>query len=122
MPGNLGALVLPELDQFRSFPALGPEGMNPCDINGRAAAIECYLDLNLAAYPPAKVVWTNYKRDIDSYHGALEHNDSYTKAFFDQTPEALSSGSYDVSKLRAVLDAIVRECATIAVDVETERV
>lgn len=121
LPMNMRGMMLPELDVFRAFPAHGPDGIGSADINRRAAAIECYLDLNLAAYPPAKVVWTNYKRDIDSYHGALEHKDSYTKAFFDQTPETLSSGNYDVSKLRAVLDAIVRECTTIAEGVETER-
>jgi hypothetical protein len=63
-------------------------------------------------------VWTNYKRDLDSYHGALEYKDSYTKAFLKQTREALSAGDYDVSKLRAVPDAIVRECTAIAVHVE----
>lgn len=41
------AMRLPDLDEFRSMPARGPEGVSVCDINGRAAAIECYLDLNL---------------------------------------------------------------------------
>lgn len=114
LPTNMRSIMLPELDAFRAFPARGPEGVGTADINRRAAAIECYLDLNLAGYPPAKVVWTNYKREIDSYHGALEYKESYTKAFLNQTRETLSAGSYDVNKLRRVLDAIVQECTAIA--------
>jgi hypothetical protein len=114
LPKNMRGMILPELDAFRAFPARGPEGIGTADINRRAAAIECYLDVALAGYPPAKVVWTNYKREIDSYHGALEYKESYTKAFLNQTRETLSAGGYDVTKLRAVLDAIVGECTADA--------
>lgn len=107
MPGNLGALVLPELDQFRSFPALGPEGVNPCDINGRAAAIECYLDLALPKRPPARVVWSNYKREIDTWHGALEYKETYVQHFMSQDVAAFSSGSYNGVKLGLLLDALI---------------
>jgi hypothetical protein len=43
LPANLRAIMLPELEEFRAFPARGPEGVNKADINRRAAAIECYL-------------------------------------------------------------------------------
>jgi len=109
-------MILPELDAFRAFPARGPEGVGTAGINRRAAAIECYLDLDLAGYAPATVVWTNYKRELDSYHGSLEHKESYAKAFLKQTRETLCAGGYDVSRLCAVLDAIVRECTAIAAD------
>jgi hypothetical protein len=39
MPNNLRSMVLPEIEELRRFPALGPEGLNECDINGRAAAM-----------------------------------------------------------------------------------
>lgn len=51
-PANMRAMLLPDLDEFREFITLGPEGLNTSDINGRAAAIECYLDLHLSQYPP----------------------------------------------------------------------
>jgi hypothetical protein len=117
LPLNMRAMILPELEQFRSFPARGPEGVHAVDINRRAAAIECYLDLTLDGYPPAMVVWTNYKRELDTYHGALECKDSYTKAFLKQTPETLAAGGYDVSNIRAVLNAIIAECTAIAANV-----
>ncbi|MBC9176738.1 MULTISPECIES: HEPN/Toprim-associated domain-containing protein [Alphaproteobacteria] len=109
MPGNLRSMVLPDSEDLRRFPALGPEGLNECDINGRAAAIECYLDLNLPSYPPARVIWSNYKRDIDAWHGALEHKESYDRHFMKQDADSLTSGSYDTSKLTQVLDALIAE-------------
>ncbi|MCA1197309.1 hypothetical protein K9B35_04970 [Sphingomonas sp. R647] len=114
MPTNMRAMVLPDHPSLRDFPSLGPQGMSSGDINGRAAAIECYLDLALPSYPPAKVVWSNYKKEVDAWQGALEHKGSYAKHFFDQSDGQLRSGGYDISKLEAVLDALVTE-ATILV-------
>lgn len=114
LPDNMCAMFLPELDQFRAFLTQGPEGESNADINKRGAAIECYLDLNLKGYPPAKVIWTNYKKDLGVYHGALEYKDSYMKAFLNQTPETIASSFYDVSKLHVVLEALVIECRTMA--------
>jgi len=114
LPLNMSTLVLPELEEFQQFPAQGPDGTRNSDINRRAAAIECYLDLNLPQYGPAKVVWTNYKKDSGVYHGALEHKESYAKAFFDQTVETILLGRYDVSKIERVLDTLMDECSKLA--------
>ena len=43
---NMRATHLPPLDELHAIPARGPEGVSPTDINGRAAAIECYLDFD----------------------------------------------------------------------------
>ncbi|MCY1232967.1 hypothetical protein D9M72_454850 [compost metagenome] len=114
LPPNMSTLVLPDLEEFRQFPAQGPDGIRNSDINGRAAAIECYLDLNLPQYGPAKVVWTNYKKDSDVYQGALEHKESYAKAFFDQTGMTIWDGRYNVGKIERVLDALIEECSQLA--------
>lgn len=114
MPPNLRSMLLPSLDEFRNFPALGPEGLNTCDINGRAVAIECYLDLNLPQYPAGRVVWSNYKKEIDAWHGALEFKESYVKHFMAQESASLSSGTYDASKLHKLLDALFAEAAQVA--------
>ena len=116
LPPNMRAMVLPTLDQFFTFPVRGPEGVTNADINGRAAAIECYLDLDLEGYPPARVLWTNYKKDIDIYHGALEHKESYTKAFLKQTIETISAGTYCIDKLQVALDTIISECCSAAME------
>jgi hypothetical protein len=121
-PHNMRTLVLPELEEFRLFPARGPNGVTNCDINGRAAAIECYLDLNLRGYGPAKVVWTNYKKERDIYQGSLEFKDSYTRTFLDQTAANIRSGSYDVRKLERVLDALIDESSGLAMAMRTSSV
>ena len=117
MPTNMRAMVLPDHPSLRDFPSLGPQGISSGDINGRAAAIECYLDLTLPGYPPPKVVWSNYKKDVDAWQGALEHKGSYAKHFFEQTNEQLLDGGYDTSKLAAVLDALVAEAASLVAPV-----
>jgi hypothetical protein len=114
LPANMRAMLLPELEEFRKFDSKGPEGLAKADINRRAAAIECYLDLNLPGRPPANVVWTNFKKESGVYHGALEFKESYAKAFFDAPDQALQNGSYNVRKLNIVLDALLAECVDLA--------
>ena len=114
LPPNMRTMVLPELDDFRDFEAYGPQGVQAGDINRRAAAIECYLDLNLPGRPPARVLWTNYKKEYNVYQGSLEYKDSYMKAFLDQTAETLAAGGYNISKLRIVMDHIFAECRSTA--------
>ncbi len=116
MPSNMRATMLPEIEMFRAFPAQGPEGLRMADINRRAAAIECYLDLNVGNHGDAKILWTNYKRELEVYQGALEYKDFYAKEFLKQTTGTIANGSYDASRMEIVLDLIVAECTAIAVD------
>lgn len=113
LPANMRSMLLPNLDEFRRFPALGPEGVSVTDINGRAAAIECYLDLTLPKRPPARVLWSNYKKDIDAWHGALQFKESYQKHFYDQAPEMLREGPYETFKLLKLLDILIDEAALV---------
>jgi hypothetical protein len=115
LPANMRGIMLPELEAFRVFPAQGPEGLRNSDINRRAAAIECYLDLDVGGHSSAKVHWTNYKKGLGVYQGALENKESYIKEFLKQTSDTLADGSYDVRKIEAVLDVLIAECTTIAV-------
>lgn len=88
LPSNMRTMVLPRLDRFLDFPARGPNGVHNADINGRAAAIECYLDLTFGARSPAQVTWTNFKKDIAIYHGALDYKGGYIKTYV-RRPKAL---------------------------------
>lgn len=60
--------------------------------NGRAAAIECYLDLRLKDRPPAQVTLPNCKAPMWVYRGALDLKESY-KAFHSVSREAVALGS-----------------------------
>jgi hypothetical protein len=114
LSNNMRAMVLPNLEEYRSFPARGPDGVRNCDINGRAAAIECYLDLNRMNNSPAHIIWSNYKKDSDAWHGALEHKESYMCDFMNQDHESLTNGSYDTSKLIRLLDALIAEASHLS--------
>src|SRR5260370_28468158 len=58
LPSNMRGTMLPEIEQLRAFPAQGPERLRTADINGRAAAIACYLDLKVDDNRAAKIIWT----------------------------------------------------------------
>lgn len=96
------------------FPARGPEGVSFANINGRAAAIECYLDLDLPAYGSAQVLWSNYKKEVDAWHGALEFKESYQRHFYDQSDDALRNGPYQSTKLAKLLDALIMEASLVS--------
>ncbi|AGA85515.1 MULTISPECIES: HEPN/Toprim-associated domain-containing protein [Pseudomonadaceae] len=113
-PVNMCAMVLPDLEELRSFPARGPDGVSNADLNGRAAAIECYLDLRLKDRNPPQVTWTNYKEKLDVYQGSLDFKESYADAFYKASAEAIAANEYDVSKLRIVLGALLRQCSQMA--------
>ena len=95
------------------FRTLGPEGVNTSNINGRAAAIECYLDLCLDQYPPAQVTWSNFKKDINVWHGVLDFKESYAKYFYEQSDKQLQDGTYNVSKLLKLTHALIREAGLV---------
>lgn len=114
LPPNMSVLVLPDLLAFQQFPTQGPNGLTSSDINGRAAAIECYLDLHLPNRPPAQVQWTSFKRDPDVYQGVLKHKGTYMSAFLEQSSQSLCDGVYDTSKIECVLDALIEECSRLA--------
>lgn len=114
LPDNMSVLVLPDLKEFRKFVTQGPDGIHTSDINGRAAAIECYLDLRRNGRPPAQVLWTALKREPDVYQGALQYKEQYTKLFLRQTAESIRNGCYDTSKLEYVLNSLIEECVSLA--------
>ena len=116
LPTNMRGVLLPDLKEFRSFPAQGPEGTRNSNINGKAAAIECYLDLKVGKYPQAKVLWTSYKKSLKIYHGTLEHKEYYAKVFLRRTPRSITDGSYNTSKIETVLDILYSECTSMALD------
>lgn len=107
LPENLRIMKLPDLKEFQNFPTIGPNSEAKSNINSKAAAIECYLDIG----SDAKIRWTNYREDTQCYHGSLIAKDKYKKTFLGQSEIV---AGYDYSKLEKVLGCIVLECTTIA--------
>ena len=67
VPNNVAILKLPDVPSFREFDTQGPSGRHLADINGKAAAIECYLDLDR----DASIRWNNYNPKLGVYQGEL---------------------------------------------------
>jgi hypothetical protein len=113
LPINMKPLTLPSLDAFSNFPTIGPDGQRLSDINGKAAAIECYLDLRATGLPLPLVRWTNFKETAGVYQGALEQKERYCATFFDQIGRVTT---YDTSKLQIALTSIVQCCTAMATE------
>ncbi|HEX2851874.1 MAG TPA: HEPN/Toprim-associated domain-containing protein [Opitutaceae bacterium] len=107
VPANMRILKLPDLEAFSGFKTVGPSGEAIADINGKAAAIECYLDL---ANDPV-VRWSSFHREAGAYQGELVNKDAYKKRFLEQTSRV---ASYDYSRLLAVLKNIVASSVTMS--------
>lgn len=106
-PPNMRIVKLPDLDRFASFRTVGPSGEHFGDINGKAAAIECYLDAGLEP----RVRWTSYDQKRDCYQGVIIGKESLQKAFLNQTSP---DPAYDYSGLEAILAMLIAECVSIS--------
>ena len=105
-PANMRIVKLPDLERFQSFRTVGPSGEHLGDINGKAAAIECYLDTG----PEPQVRWTSYDHKRDRYQGAIVGKEGLQKAFLAQRSV---DPTYDYSGLRAILAMLISECVSI---------
>jgi hypothetical protein len=115
LPANMRVTQLPTLLQLSQFGTVGPNGAAMADINGRAAAIECYLDLAFGGRGrrdrEPTVRWTAYNEGAKAYQGVLEFKEKYAKRFLNLRTR---DSNYDFSKLEAVLNHIVETCVSIA--------
>lgn len=99
-------MKLPESKCFDNFLTIGVSGESQQNINGRAVAIECFLDFTKTKKPFHRVRWTNYIKDKDDYQGSLEDKESYIKPF----KNLRDKDEYDFSKLKILVDAIYQNC------------
>ncbi|GAB3428113.1 HEPN/Toprim-associated domain-containing protein [Massilia solisilvae] len=103
LPPNMKMMKLPDIEEFRQFRTVGPQGDQLADINGRGASIECYLDLPA----DAAVRWSSYNEALAVYQGALMEKDRFKREFLDLDG---FQESYNYEKLNRVLDEIVAIC------------
>ncbi|WP_207425698.1 HEPN/Toprim-associated domain-containing protein [Pedobacter sp. SYSU D00535] len=104
LPSQMKIMKLPDLEEFTNFLTIGPTGKTNENINGKAVAIECFLDLTKSN---PKIRWTNYNKDFDAYQGSLENKDDYVRKF--KTVKN-AEDNYDFTKLTRLLDEIYKNC------------
>jgi hypothetical protein len=103
IPSNMRVLKLPDLPSFENFETIGPSGPHRANINGRGAAIECYLDVGSSPV----VRWNNYNRELEVYHGEIVGKTEIARRFYNV---ADANEKYKFTKISAVLDMIIKEC------------
>jgi len=108
-PSNLKVMKLPDLAEFSDFVTEGPTGRHNTDVNGKAVAIECFLDLSFKERLEPVIRWSSYKGDANVYQGALEKKGYYLKQF--KKVKSLDE-NYDFSKLNLLLDRIIEICVS----------
>lgn len=107
---NMRLVRLPDLERFNRFRTVGPTGEHFADINGKAASIECYLDLGKQPL----VRWTTYDERRDCYQGVIVRKRELQQTFLAQKQR---DPKYDYSGLDAILTMLIAECVAIT---ETE--
>ena len=96
-------LTLPDHSSFENFCTVGPQGTTNENINGRAVAIECFLDLMVRDCTP-RVRWKSYIEKSGQYQGALESKERYQKDFYKSD---LIDGSYNTEKVKYLINYII---------------
>lgn len=104
-PNSLLITKLPDHKDFENFTTFGPQGETSENINGKAVAIECFLDHNSIPQDPA-VRWTSFNKQLQQYQGKLINKNSYIQAFKGCD---LSSDSYNCAKLKYLIDYILEQ-------------
>ncbi|WP_378943259.1 HEPN/Toprim-associated domain-containing protein [Paracoccus sp. R86501] len=104
--GGINAIKLPDLEEFKSFPTIGPSGEHLADINGKAAAIECYLKLP----PDCRIRWTNYEQRAGTYQGSIDQTPKGKSAQQNEFLRSSRADHYPFEKMETVLDLIVEAC------------
>ena len=88
LPPSMRVICLPRLESLAAVRTIGPTGETTEDINGRAAAIECYLDWSCSGVPEPVVRWTSFSEQSDSYQGHLLHKDRFARRFLEQRSQS----------------------------------
>ena len=104
-PNTFIVTKLPDCDDFAYFLTVGPQGESVENINGRAVAIECFLDFNSIPKKPC-IRWTSYNTHEEQYQGELIDKEDYVKGFKKCN---LTDGTYDVSKLKYLVEYLIRQ-------------
>lgn len=102
---NLLIAKLPYVSEFENVNTIGPQGFSSENINGRAVAIECFLDFDVFTESPV-VRWTNFVERVGEYQGALINKDDYVKKFKNAN---LLNGEYNISKLTLLVDYLLEQ-------------
>lgn len=106
LPDNIKIMKLPELNEFKKFPTIGPTGLKIKNINSTAVSIECFLDLEYKAPVSPLVRWTNFDKETALYQGSLEKKERYVRNF----KKVKLKSKYNFIKIKTLCNFIIDSC------------
>lgn len=107
LPSTMKLMTLPRLTEFESICTLGPSERQREDVNGRAVAIESFLDLAFQGRAEPAIRWTSYDKRMYQYQGELVGKETYVKSFLDSIGKC---NDYNLSKLEYLWSKILEVC------------
>jgi hypothetical protein len=98
---------------------LNDDGLGPVGLKGFQHRRETRSSVDRIGALHGLVVVGAHQHDARAFAVSLDclkPSDSYMREFLRQTSASLAASAYDVSKLAAVLEAVVQECSAVAVE------
>lgn len=111
LPSNMRVMRLPDHPSLSRICTVGPTGEAFDDVNGKAAAIECYLDLSFGETQQPCIRWTSFNSAAGVYQGELIDKERYARRFLKM---AELPSDYNCERLSEVLDELIASCVSIA--------
>ena len=115
LPSNIAVMHYPDLDLLRTYPTLGPGGLEPLDVNGLAASIELYLGEDVLCTEQNTLIpvqWKGYNSTLGQYQGEVVQkrklHDAFRKKLKRCKANPQVSQDTDWSGLSAILQEIFR--------------
>lgn len=119
LPEHIKATSYPVFEFLKSYPTVGPGGIQKLDVNGVAGSIELYLGKEClegkAGLNP--VQWKGYAQDLDAYHGEVLNKSSIQKIFYSKLQDCEADNknldNYDWEGIKLIINSIF-ECFSSA--------
>jgi hypothetical protein len=109
-PSNMKKFAMPDMPEFGSFNTIGPTGTVLQDVNGRAVAIEMFLDLKYKSTKTPVVRWSSFDKNANNYQGALEDKYDYYEIFMNLKTQDYKN--YNFILLTKFLNELVKAIIT----------
>lgn len=112
-PAHIKVISYPESDFLKSYPTIGPGGIQELDVNGLAGSIELYLGkecIEATENTLNPVQWKGYVQDLNAYHGEVLNKTQIQQKFYKKLEDCESIpaniSNYDWDGVKMIINSI----------------